>query len=170
MGRSRPKKLGPCWKSPFQVVSVDSIRQTVTLGDPTDLLVMKPDVHVSQLRKYRMGLTGATDLLDLRAMDTAEDVIVRFIDHDMHYPQGKGSKNSRKLLPRSEWRFEAEFSDGSTNGCYGQRRTRWLRSTSMQPSVSSSFPQGKVFFRMIFFPFMSQSLRQRDSGTLMTQF
>jgi hypothetical protein len=68
---------------------------------------MKPDVHVSQLRKYRMGLTGATDLLDLRAMDTAEDVIVRFIDHDMHYPQGKGSKNSRKLLPRSEWRFEA---------------------------------------------------------------
>ena len=67
-----------------------------------------------------MGLTGATDLLvlDLRAMDsdTAEDVIVRFIDHDMHYPQGKGShgKNSRKLLPRSEWRFMAEFSDGST--------------------------------------------------------
>ncbi len=50
-------------------------------------------------------------------MDTAsaEDVIVRFIDRDMHYPQGKGSKNSRKLLPRSEWRFEAEFSgDGST--------------------------------------------------------
>jgi hypothetical protein len=61
-----------------------------------------------------MGLTGATDLLDLRAMDTAVDVIVRFIDHDMHYPQGKGSKNSRKLLPRSEWRFMAEFSDGST--------------------------------------------------------
>ncbi len=61
-----------------------------------------------------MGLTGATDLLDLRATDTAEDVIVRFIDHDMHYPQGKGSKNSRKLLPRSEWRFEAEFSDGGT--------------------------------------------------------
>ena len=114
LGRSRPKKLGPCWRGPFQVVSVDSIRQTVTLRDPTDLLVMKPDVHVSQLRKYRMGLTGATDLLDLRAMDTAEDVIVRFIDHDMHYPQGKGSKNSRKLLPRSEWRFEAEFGDGST--------------------------------------------------------
>ena len=43
-------------------------------------------------------------------------MIVRFIDHDMHssYPQGKGSKNSRRLLPRSEWRFEAEFSDGST--------------------------------------------------------
>ena len=30
-----------------------------------------------------MGLTGATDLLDLRAMDTAEDVIVKFIGHDM---------------------------------------------------------------------------------------
>ena len=100
LGRSRPKKLGPCWRGPFQVVSVDSIRQTVTLRDPTDLLVMKPDVHVSQLRKHRMGLTGATDLIDLRAMDTAKDVIVRFIDHDMHYPQGKGSKNSGKLLPR----------------------------------------------------------------------
>jgi hypothetical protein len=96
LGRSRPKKLGPCWRGPFQVVSVDSImiRQTVTLRDPTDLLVMKPDVHVSQLRRYRMpvGLTGATDLLvvlDLRAMDTAEDVIVRFIDHDMHLPAGQ---------------------------------------------------------------------------------
>ena len=114
LGRSRPKKLGPCWRGPFQVVSVDNIRQTVTLRDPTDLLVMKPDVHVSQLRKYRMGLTGATDLLDLRAMDTAEDVIVKFIDHDMHYPAGKGGKASRKLLPRSEWRFEAQFTDGST--------------------------------------------------------
>jgi hypothetical protein len=61
-----------------------------------------------------MGLTGATDLLDLRAMDTAEDVIVKFIDHDMHYPAGKGGKASRKLLPRSEWRFEAQFTDGST--------------------------------------------------------
>jgi hypothetical protein len=114
LGRSRPKKLGPCWRGPFQVVSVDNIRQTVTLRDPTDLLVMKPDVHVSQLRKYRMGLTGATDLLDLRAMDTAEDVIVKFIDHDMHYPAGKGGKASRKLLPRSEWRFEAQFTDEST--------------------------------------------------------
>jgi hypothetical protein len=75
LGRSRPKKLGPSWRGPlaFQVASVGSIRhwQTVTiqvpsqLEDPTvtDLLVMKPDhddVHVSQLRKHRMGLTGAT--------------------------------------------------------------------------------------------------------------
>ncbi len=56
---------------------------------------------MSRMRKYRMGLTSATDLLDLRAMDTAEDVIVRFIDHDMHYPQGKG-KTSRRLLPTEE--------------------------------------------------------------------
>ena len=28
--------------------------------------------------------------------------------------RSRGSKNSRKLLPRSEWRFEAEFSDGGT--------------------------------------------------------
>jgi hypothetical protein len=112
-GRSRPKKLGPCWRGPFQVVSVDDIRQTVTLRDPTDLLMMKPDVHVYQLRKYRIWLTGATDLLDV-TIDTAEDVIVKFIDHDMYSPAGKGGKASRKLLPNSEWRFEAQFTDGST--------------------------------------------------------
>jgi hypothetical protein len=33
---------------------------------------MKPDVHWSQLRQYRMGLTSEADLVDLRAMDTAE--------------------------------------------------------------------------------------------------
>ena len=46
-----------------------------------------------------MGLTGATDLLDLRAMDTAEDVIVRFIDHDMHYPQGKAVRIPGSYCP-----------------------------------------------------------------------
>ncbi len=43
----------------------------------------------------------------------------------MHYPQGKGSKNSRKLLPWSEWRFEAEFSDGST------KRMLWPEANKM---------------------------------------
>ncbi len=58
-----------------------------TLRDPTDLLIiMKPDVHWSQLRQYRMGLTSEADLVDLRAMDTAEDVTVRFVRHEMHYP------------------------------------------------------------------------------------
>ncbi len=60
LGRSRLRKLGACVLEiggpfPGQVVSVDSIRQTVTLRDPTDLLVVlviKPDVHVLQLRKY----------------------------------------------------------------------------------------------------------------------
>jgi hypothetical protein len=48
---------------------------------------MKPDVHWSQLRQYRMGLTSEADLGDLRAMDTAEDVIVtvRFVRHEMRY-------------------------------------------------------------------------------------
>jgi hypothetical protein len=61
LGRSRLKKLGACVLEiggpfPGQVVSVDSIRQTVTLRDPTDLPVIKPDVHVLQLRKYlRIG-------------------------------------------------------------------------------------------------------------------
>jgi hypothetical protein len=51
------------------------------LRDPTDLLIVKPDVHWSQLRQYRdrMGLTSEADLVDLRVMDTAEDVTVRFV-------------------------------------------------------------------------------------------
>jgi hypothetical protein len=50
-------------------------QQAAALRDPTDLLIMKPDVHWSQLRRqYRMGLTSEADLVDLRAMDTAEDV------------------------------------------------------------------------------------------------
>ncbi len=56
------------------------LTQQATLRDPTDLLIMKPDhAHGSQLRQYRMGLTSEADLVDLRAMDTAEDVIVRFV-------------------------------------------------------------------------------------------
>ena len=110
-GRTRPTKLSPCWRGPFSIVAVDELTQRATLRDPTDLLIMKPDVHWSQLRLYRMGLTSEADLLDLRAMDTAEDLIVRFVRHEMHYP--KNSSGRLRLLPRNEWRFEAEFSDGS---------------------------------------------------------
>ncbi len=62
-----------------------------------------------------MGLTSEADLVDLRAMDTAEDVIVRFVRHEMHYPNNHDSSGRLRLLPRNEWRFEAasEFSDGS---------------------------------------------------------
>ena len=110
-GRTRPTKLSPCWRGPFSIVAVDELTQRATLRDPTDLLIMKPDVHWSQLRQYRMGLTSEADLLDLRAMDTAEDLIVRFVQHEMHYPNN--SSGRLRLLPRNEWRFEAEFSDGS---------------------------------------------------------
>jgi hypothetical protein len=68
---------------------------------------MKPDVHWSQLRQYRMGLTSEADLVDLRAMDAAEDVIVRFVRQEMHYPNN--SSGRLRLLPRNEWRFEAFF-------------------------------------------------------------
>jgi hypothetical protein len=74
-GRTRPTKLSPCWRGPFSIVAVNELTQQATLRDPTDLLIMKPDVHWSQLRQYRMGLTSEADLVDLRAMDTAEDVI-----------------------------------------------------------------------------------------------
>ena len=111
-GRTRPTKLSPCWRGPFSIVAVDALTQQATLRDPTDMLIMKPDVHWSQLRQYRMGLTSESDLMDLRAMDTAEDVIVQFVEHEMHYPNGAGGR--LRLLPRSQWRFKAEFSDGST--------------------------------------------------------
>jgi hypothetical protein len=53
--------------------------------------------------------------LQVRAMDTAEDVILRFVRHEMHYPNN--SSGRLRLLPpsRNEWRFQAEFSDGSTS-------------------------------------------------------
>ena len=55
--------------------------------------------------------TSEADLVHLRAMHTAEDVIVQFTGHEMHYP---GNSSGRlRLLPRNEWRVEAEFSDGS---------------------------------------------------------
>ena len=65
-----------------------------------------------------MGLTSEADLVDLRAMDTAEDVIVRFVRHEMHsgYPNSSsGRPGPVATAPRNEWRFdsEAEFSDGS---------------------------------------------------------
>ena len=108
-------------------------------------------------------------------MDTAEDVIVRFIDHDMHYPQGRGSKNSRKLLPRSEWRFEAEFSDGSTKWMLWPEANKMaaLDEYSMQPTECElKLPQGQNFFRRTLFPLhTAESTTEReDSGTLMTQF
>ncbi len=108
-GRTRPTKLSPCWRGPFSIVAVDELKQQATLRDPTDLLIMKPDVNWSQLRQYRMGLTSEADLVDLRAMDAAEDVIVRFVRHEMHYPNN--SSGRLRLLPPNEWRFEAEFSD-----------------------------------------------------------
>ena len=59
-GRTRPTKLSPCWRGPFSIVAqaVSELTQQATLRDPTDLLIMKPDVHWSQLRQYRMGLTS----------------------------------------------------------------------------------------------------------------
>ena len=52
-----------------------------------------------------------------RWIHTAEDVIVRFVRHEMHYPNTGNSsgrlRRTLRLLPRNERRFEAEFSDGS---------------------------------------------------------
>ena len=103
-GRTRPTKLSPCWRGPFSIVAVNELTQQATLRDPTDLLIMKPDVHWSQLRQYRMGLTSEADLVDLRAMDTAEDVIVRFVRHEMHsgYPNSSSGRPGPVATASSE--------------------------------------------------------------------
>jgi hypothetical protein len=33
-----------------------------------------------------MGLTSPDDLIDLHAMDTAEEVVTKIVKHDMYYP------------------------------------------------------------------------------------
>ncbi len=76
LGKTRPKKLQPCWRGPFQVVKTDAKRQTGALLDPTDLKVASPDVHITVLTKYRKGLTSSDDLLE----------------HDMYYELTKGIK------------------------------------------------------------------------------
>ena len=95
---------------------MDTNRQTVTLiimMDPTDLAVVSPDVHISVLTRYRMGLTSPEDLIDLRAMDTAEEVVTKIVKHDdIHYPV-QLETDRKRLLPRYQWRFKAEFSDGT---------------------------------------------------------
>ncbi len=62
LGKTRPKKLQPRWRGPFQVVKTDAKLQTVTLLDPSDLKVVSPDVHITVLTKYRMGMTSSDDL------------------------------------------------------------------------------------------------------------
>jgi hypothetical protein len=80
LGKTRLKKLQPCWRGPFQVVKTDAKRQTVTLLDPTDLKVVSPDVHMTVLTnlKYRKGLTSSDDL--------------PVIEHDMYYELTQGIK------------------------------------------------------------------------------
>jgi hypothetical protein len=133
-GRTRLTKLSACWRGPFSIVAVNSLTQQATLRDPTDPLIMKPDVHWSQLRQYRMGLTSEADLVDLRAMDTAEDVIVRFVRHEMHYPNN--SSGRLRLLPRNEWRLKRNSAMGLSSGCCGLRLSRWLRWIPMLQSIS----------------------------------
>ena len=117
VGKTRPTKLHPCWRGPFQIVATDAKRQTVTLRDPTDLKVVSPDVHISLLTKYRMGLTSPDDLIDLRAMDTAEEVVLKIVKHDIHYPV-RSETDRKRLLPRRLWRFKAEFVDGTRQWMY----------------------------------------------------
>ncbi len=75
----------------------------------------------------------------------------------------------------SEWRFEAEFSDGSTKWMLWPEANKMaaLDEYSMQPTECElKLPQGKIFFRRTLFPLhAAESTTEReDSGTLMTQF
>jgi hypothetical protein len=84
-------------------------------------------------------------------MDTADDVIVRFINHDRHYPQGKGSQNSSDSESRtdSRWRFasEAEFSDGSTKWMQGSQNSSDSESrTDSRWRFASEVRSGQVYY------------------------
>ncbi len=100
VGKTRPTKLHPCWRGPFPIVATDAKRQTVTLRDPTDLEVVSPDVHISLLTKYRTGLTSPDDLIDVRAMETADEVVLKIVKHDIYYPV-RSETDRKRLLPRS---------------------------------------------------------------------
>ena len=65
------------------MVSVDVERQTASLMDPTDLKIVKPDVHVSMLKGYKLGLQSEAEVMRLRAMDTEEELVVQIVNHDM---------------------------------------------------------------------------------------
>ncbi len=76
-------------------------------------------ILLTVLTKCRMGLTSLDDPIDHRAMDTAEEVMTKIVKHDMYYPGPLAmpviSKTGRKRsLPRHQWRFKAEFSDGNS--------------------------------------------------------
>jgi hypothetical protein len=64
-----------------------------------------------------MGLTSPDDLIDLRAMDTAEEVVLKIVKHDIHYPV-RSEADRKRLLPRRLWRFKAEFVDGTRQWMY----------------------------------------------------
>jgi transposase InsO family protein len=114
-GKHRPSKLAPAWRGPFQVVSVDVERQTASLMDPTDLKIVKPDVHVSMLKGYKLGLQSEAEVMRLRAMDTEEELVVQIVNHDMfqNVEEHKATGARLRTKPRKQWRFQALFADGS---------------------------------------------------------
>ncbi len=103
------------------MVSVDVERQTASLMDPTDLKIVKPDVHhdVSMLKGYKLGLQSEAELevMRLRAMDTEEELVVQIVNHDMFQNveehEATGARLRTKPPGRKQWRFEALFADGS---------------------------------------------------------
>ena len=42
---------------------------------------------------------GADDLIGLRGMDPAQDAIVQFIQHKLHYPNGGTGSEAKQRLP-----------------------------------------------------------------------
>ena len=82
---------------------------------PDDLKIVKPSVHVSMLKGYRLGLQSEAEVMRLRAMDTEEELVVQIVNHDMfqNVEEHKATGARLRTKPRKQWRFEALFADGS---------------------------------------------------------
>jgi hypothetical protein len=80
----KPTKLHVKWRGPYRVKSRESYTQ-YTVEDPADLKQYKK--HVRELFSYAMGLT--TDPRDVIAMDEAEALVDRIVEHNFPHPKRK---------------------------------------------------------------------------------
>ncbi len=76
-----------------------------------------------------------------RGMDPAQDAIVQFIQHKLHYPNGGTGSDAKQRLPlRSQWRLNAELADESTKWLY------WLaRGKGWTDDLKFKLPPGRSF-------------------------
>ncbi len=120
-------------------MDVERQPEAASLMDPTDLKIVKPDVHVSMLKGYKLGLhwQSEAEVMRLRAMDTEEELVVHWqiVNHDIfqNVEEHKVTGARLRTKPRKQWRFEASkfinLPMDRRNGYLGQKqisRQHWI--------------------------------------------